>query len=219
MDNGQLKVKPQRILVFQQKGSGENKIRGIRQYGCGRFVIQTYDIDAPLPVMIEDSNRYLPETIDADLVLDYLHHPDLSGDLWSLCEKRGVPIVASNKKGTGGWVITPRTCCALPRREDLGGYGKQFGFPEFMVAVEEGRIARISVLRGAPCGATWDAAESTVGVPAEEAAVHLALRVQYFCKANSAGWDVMHGKSPVHFAAELHKTALMNAIERSRGRR
>lgn len=214
MDNEQLKVKPQRILVFQQKGSGENKIRGIRQYGCGRFVIQTYDIDAPLPVMIEDSNRYLPETIDADLVLDYLHHPDLSGDLWSLCEKRGVPIVASNKKGTGGWVITPRTCCALPRMEKLGEYARFFGAPEFQVRLSNGRVAGISVLRGSPCGATWEAARQTIGIPVEEASVHIGLKAQYYCTADPADWDVLHGRSPLHFSAELHKAALKKAMDR-----
>ncbi len=65
-------------MVFQQNGSGENKIKGIRQFGRDRFVIETYDIDAPLPGLIENSNGYLPETIDADIVLDYLQHPDLS---------------------------------------------------------------------------------------------------------------------------------------------
>lgn len=214
MDNDQIKVRPQRILVFQQKGSGENKIRGICQYGSDRFVIEKYDIDAPLPGLIEHSNGYLPETIDADLVLDYLQHPDLSGDLWSLCEKCGIPVVASNKKSPGGWVITPRTCCALPRMEKLGEYARLFGAPEFQVRLSEGRIAGISVLRGAPCGATWEAAKLTIGIPIGEASVHIGLKTQYYCTADPAGWDVLYGRSPVHFSAELHKAAFKKAIYR-----
>ncbi len=204
--------KPQRILVFQQKRSGENKIRGIRRHGGDCFLVETFNIDSPLPVLIEDSGSYLPETIEADLVLDYLKHPDLSGDLWRLCEKLGIPVVASNKKGAGKWALTPRTCCALARSESLGEYGRLFGAPEFEVTVTDGRISEISVARGAPCGATWEAAVQTLGVGVESAPVHIGLRTQYLCTADPAGWDVMNGRSPVHIAAELHGTALEKAI-------
>jgi len=207
--------KPQRIMVFQQKGSGENKIRGIHQVGGDRFITETYNIDIPLPDLIENSNDYLPLTIDADIVLDYLEHLDLSNDLWLLCEKLGISVVASNKKGAGKWAVTPRTCCALPQREDLGEYGKLFGAPEFKVTISDGSIAGISVLHGAPCGATWEAARQTIGIRVEEAPVHIGLKTQYYCTANPAAWDVMYGKSPVHFSAELHKTALKKAIDRS----
>ena len=214
MDNDNVKTKPQRILVFQQKGSGENKIRGIRQFGGDRFIIETYNIDAPLPVLIEHTNDYLPKTIDADIILDYLKHLDLSNDLWLLCGKLGIPVVASNKKSTGGWAITPRTCCALPEMKNLGEYGKLFGTPEFKVKIIDGRIAEISVLHSAPCGATWEAAKQTIGIRIEEAPVHIGLKTQFFCTADPAGWDVMHGKSPVHFSAELHNVALKKAIDR-----
>jgi hypothetical protein len=214
MDNENPQKKVQKILVFQQKGSGVNKISGLKKFGGKRFIIETYDIDEPLPGLIENGNDYLPETIDADLVLDYLKHLDLSNDLWLLCEKLGIPVVASNKKTTGKWAMTPRTCCALPPHEILGEYGKMFGGPEFEVEIKDGMISDIKVIHGAPCGATWEAAAQTQGVPVEEAPVHIGLRTQYFCSANPAGWDVMYGKSPVHFAAELHTAALVNAIER-----
>lgn len=212
MDNGTGNVKNQRILVFQQNGSGENKTRGIRRFGGDRFMLRTCNIDVPLPGILEHSDGYLPETIDADVVLDHLEHPDLSIDLWLLCERLKVPVVASGKKSAGKWAITPRTCCALPRREDLGEYGRLFGAPEFEATIVEGRIARISVLHGAPCGATWEAAEQTVGVLVEEAPAHISLRTQFLCKANPGGWDVLHGKSPVHVSAELHRAALEKVL-------
>lgn len=215
MENSEKKSRPQRILVFQQHGSGENKILGLRKFGGSRFIIETFDIDVPLPPVIDDSSDYLPDTIDADLVLDYLKHLDLSNDLWTLCEQLGIPVVASNKKTTGKWTLTPRTCCALPRHDKLNEYGESFGIPEFNVTVIDGKIAEISVLHGAPCGATWEAAKQTIGIPVEDAPVHLGLRTQFFCTANPAGWDVLYGKSPVHYAAELHQIALTNAIKRS----
>jgi len=214
MNDGMHAGKPQRVLVLQQNGSGETKISGIRRYGEDRFVISTYDIDEPLPPFIDSGTGYLPQAIDADIVLDYLQHPDLSCDLWLLCERKGIPVVAPNKKGGGAWALTPRICCALPRKETLGEYGRRFGAPEFTVRTAGGMIEEILVLRGAPCGATWEAARLTAGMPLEEALAHIGLATQHHCTADPAGWDVMHGTSPVHLAAELHKAALKKALDR-----
>jgi hypothetical protein len=100
---------PQRILVFQQNGSGESKIRGIRRYGKDIFFIETISIDASLPPIIDDTSDYLPKDIPADLVLDFLRHPDLSHDLAILCAEREIPIVASGKKLRGQRVFAPPT--------------------------------------------------------------------------------------------------------------
>lgn len=99
----------QKILVFQQNGSGESKIRGIRVYGKDHFVIETVSIDESLPPILEDTEDYLPSDIQADLVLDFLQHPDLSLDLAAACAKRQIPMVASGKKLRGQSVFTPPT--------------------------------------------------------------------------------------------------------------
>lgn len=91
-------TKPQIILVCQQNGSGEAKIAGIRQYGRDRFQIITHDIDAPLPDLIDDTAPYLPARLEADLILDFLKHPDLSTDLARMAHDQGIPVVASGKK-------------------------------------------------------------------------------------------------------------------------
>jgi hypothetical protein len=67
-------------------------------------------------------------------------------------------------------------------------------------------------LRGAPCGATWEAATRIAHLPPEEAIVRIGLEVQYFCAADPAGWDPIHGKSPVHFAGNVHAAALKKAV-------
>ena len=45
----------------------------------------------------------------------------------------------------------------------------------FVVEVEDGKIASVTVVRGAPCGASWEAALKIVGLPVEEAAVRIGL--------------------------------------------
>ena len=90
--------KPQIILVCQQNGSGEAKIAGIRRYGGDRFQIKIHAIDDPLPELIDDTAPYLPDRLEADLILDFLKHPDLSTDLARMAHDQGVPVVASGKK-------------------------------------------------------------------------------------------------------------------------
>ena len=99
----------QRILVFQQNGSGESKVRGIRKYGKELFIIKTISIDQSLPPILDDTAEYLPSDIQADLVLDFLAHPDLSHDLAAACAKRKIPVVASGKKLKGQRVFVPPT--------------------------------------------------------------------------------------------------------------
>ncbi len=211
MDQASNGAAPQRIVVFQQNGSGENKIAGISEFGGERFVLERFNIDVPLPELIDDTARYLPEHMEADLVLDYLKHPDLSFDLSLVCKKLGIPVIASRKKIRNNWTLVPPVCCALQTRKELGSYGGMFGAPELGVEVEEGVVQQVRVTRGAPCGATWKAAEKIRGLAVEEALVRFGLETQFFCKADPAAWDVINGKSPVHLAADLHTAGLEKA--------
>lgn len=68
------------------------------------------------------------------------------------------------------------------------------------------------MIRGAPCGATWKAAERIVGIETAEALTRIGLETQFYCIADPAGWDPIYGKSPVHFAGEVHKTALKRSL-------
>jgi len=99
----------QKILVFQQNGSGESKIKGIREYGQEMFELETVSIDGPLPDILDDTDAYLVDDFSADMVLDFLKHPDLSHDLAVICSRKGIPVVASGKKLKVEGMITPPT--------------------------------------------------------------------------------------------------------------
>lgn len=86
----------------------------------------------------------------------------------------------------------------------------QFGAPEIEVELDGDIITEIRVLRGAPCGATWNAARKIKNKPIEEVLTRFGLEVQFFCTADPAGWDPLWGKSPVHVAADIH-TAVLKA--------
>lgn len=100
---------PQKIMVFQQNGSGESKIKGVRQYGGSHYIIDVFSIDAPLPPVIDGRHGYLPSDIRADLILDFLKHPDLSNDLIAMCSQKKIAVVASGKKFQDKWPHTPPT--------------------------------------------------------------------------------------------------------------
>ena len=55
------------------------------------------------------SSAYLPSELNADLVLDFLRHPDLGEDLARLCAARGIPVVASGRKTPAEGVLAPAT--------------------------------------------------------------------------------------------------------------
>jgi len=54
-----------------------------------------------------------------------------------------------------------------------------------------------------------------IGVPVADAVRRIGLDTQFFCFADPAGWDPIHGKSPVHFAGRVHSQALARAIEKA----
>lgn len=99
----------QKVTVFQQQGSGERKIAGVRLYGGDIIELDVISIDVELPPVIDDSSEFLPEDLAADLVLDFLKHSDLSQDLADLCERKSIPVIASGKKIDNRWVVKPPT--------------------------------------------------------------------------------------------------------------
>ena len=88
-----------------------------------------------------------------------------------------------------------------------------FGAPELRVISKNNIIHQIKVIRGAPCGATWEASRKIIGTPVSEAPVNMGLETQFFCTADPSDWDPISGKSPVHLAAELHKAAMITALK------
>ena len=200
-----------KIAVFEQNGSGQKKIAGISRYGRNVEIVQCINIIEILPDFLDNPEEYIPGDFVGDLVLDYLVHPDLSDYLVRLCVQKQVLVISSGKKIRGA--LTPFTCCGLGLHKKLGPYGEQFGLPEYKVTLDGERIAALRVVRGAPCGATWDVLDRVAGAGIEEALTLLPREVQYLCVADPSGFDPVSGKSPVHYAGYVHRAALKKAID------
>jgi hypothetical protein len=96
-----------KIVVFEENKSGEEKIQGISRHGTGLDHIGRYNIEEDLPEVVDDPEKYITEEFTADLVLDFLSHPDLSAHLVQVCKRKNIPVIASGKKHEDG--ITPFT--------------------------------------------------------------------------------------------------------------
>jgi thymidylate synthase len=197
------------IIVFQQSGSAEMKVKGIARFGENINIKDTISINGSFEEFVENPEKYIPSDFEAELVLNFLKHPDLSDYLVKICVEKKIPVVTTGKPGEG---FTPFTCCGLGKSDALGHYGEQFGFPEYSLEVEDGKIAHIKVDRGAPCGATWEAIVGIIGMSVDDAMTKLPLKVQQNCYANPAAFDPISGKSSVHYAGYVHIAALKKAV-------
>ena len=87
-----------KIVVFEEFSSGEKKIQGITSHGSGLEISRRINIEENLPEIVDDPEHYIPEDFSADLVLDFLKHPDLSAHLAQVCKSKDIPVIASGKK-------------------------------------------------------------------------------------------------------------------------
>lgn len=201
-----------RIVVFEQNGSGGPKISGIEKYGRDLVIAAVVSVGCSLPEFIDNPERYLSDDFEGDLALDFLKHPDLSTYLADICHEKKIPLVASGKKTIKA--ITPFTCCGLGRIKSLGTYADQFGLPELEVEAEDDIIASVRVIKGAPCGATWQVLPRMIGLPVSEAISTMAREIQYVCVADPSNFDPVSGKSPLHYAGDVHAAAMKKALGR-----
>lgn len=209
----------QKILVFQRDRMGEGKVVAVRELRPD-LDLRVVDVDGPFPPIVDEPGAHFPADLGellagADLVLDHLYHPDLTGYLIDRCDRLGVPVVASGRKLPRAH--TPITCCTLGRLAELGEYAESFGAPEFEVDVVDGKVAEVRVLRGAPCAATWKAAQSVVGLSPDEALPRIGLATQFHCYAK-ANPNVFL-TNPLHVAGEVHSAALAKALKPSAHKR
>ena len=196
-----------RVIVFQREDFGHHVVEGLKRYSD--FEVTGFSVPEDLPEIIDDPEEFLRGDFEADLIFDHTHHKDLSEHLVGVAKKKGIPIISPGEKIEGAF--SPKICCALALGDKIPGFEK-FGYPEFELDVDDdGKVKDIKVIKGAPCGATWDAAGKVKGEKIEDAPAKLALEVQYLCSA-ATGYDVAKSKkSPLHLAGDVHKKAFEKA--------
>ncbi|WP_440956955.1 DUF166 domain-containing protein [Methanosarcina sp. Mfa9] len=214
------------IGVITRGKYGNRLIETIRKHS-GFSVVST-DLPEFLPVFIEEPDEFL-ENLDFDLsvfsaeiVVTYSLHPDLSSAIARLAAEGGVraliipggpsrasiPELEQISEKSGMSIEVDEICCTLEENPANAPFAKIFGVPVLKVKTRDGKISKVEVLKGAPCGSTWHMAEELVGVPVKDAPPKAGLIVQqYPCRA------IRGEMGGIHESAELHKQALIKALE------
>ena len=194
------------------------------------FAVVSVDVPQVLPGFIEDPEEFVkelnldPKIFQADLLILYTFHPDLTPEIVRLAGEHGVKAaVIPGGMGRAGSIgelerIAEKTgihievdeiCCTL---EECGvpvidEFAKKLGKPELDVETKDGRISKVTVMRGSPCGATWHAATDIVGKTVDEAPSMTGLFCQqYPCRA------VRGTPGGIHTSGDLHKDAMERAL-------
>ena len=158
------------------------------QFPC-KWILVPYSAS---PVM-DDVELDLPA---CDLFISYARHPDV---ILTLVEHK-IPVVLGITPGPGlarqaqeinPDVVAPSTMCSLEpttgcREIDL--YADRFGLPLLQTSIENGIIARMEIIREAPCGSTRGAASDCTGMPLCIGTLqHFGLRICHHCVAPRFG--------------------------------
>ncbi|VVB70931.1 Thymidylate synthase [uncultured archaeon] len=194
------------------------------------FQVVSVDVPQVLPGFIEDPEEFVRELnldsriFQSDLLILYTFHPDLTPEIVRMAGRNGVKAViipgGIGRAGSIGelesiaeqyniHIEVDEICCTL---EECGvpvidEFAKRLGKPELEVETKDGRISKVNVLRGSPCGATWHAAEGLVGKTVDEAPSMTGLFCQqYPCRA------VRGTPGGIHTSGDLHKDAMERAL-------
>ena len=184
---------------------------------------------ATLPVMLDDPEAYMPETVKEhdiliaisvheEILVSFVQHctsaagiivpieepwwisPYVKGKLKGLCSSRGIEIAF------------PKPFCSFdPRNGVLKDFKNMFriGRPEIEYSVVHKRIEKTTVLCSAPCGATYFVARNMKGMKVDGELVQTvdSLLSAYPCTA-STELDREFGDSIIHRSVQLQRKVL-----------
>ena len=216
------------VGVVRRGKYGERLIETIKKHTD--FQVISVEVPQILPGFIEDPEEFVkelnldPKIFDADLLILYTFHPDLTPEIVRIAGAQGVKAaIVPGGIGRAGsidelemiaekygiHVEVDEICCTLDECgvPAVDEFAKKLGKPELEVSTKDGRISSVRVLRGSPCGATWHSAEGLIGKRVEEAPSMAGLFCQqYPCRA------VRGTPGGIHTSGDLHKDAMERAL-------
>ncbi len=208
---GQPEKGPLRICIVSDGVFGD---RAFEQC-LARFPTEFALLEPDPPTVVDDVAIEVP---DADLYLSYIRSP---AQALALVEK-GRPVVLGVSFGPGfvrqarrinPAVVAPETMCSLDPTTGIDAidtFARAFGRPRFAVTVRDGKLVRLEVLRGSPCGSTVEAASELEGQPlSPETLRYFGLRICHHC------WAPRHGRTcDKETAGLIHVCELLRALPR-----
>ncbi len=217
-----------RIGVITRGKYGERLIETIRNHTD--FEVVHSAVPEALPNFIEDPEDFLEsigldeDVFNADLIIMYTLHPDLTPSIARKAGEKGVKaLLIPGGIGRAGsieelrrisemydmYIEVDEICCTLEKVgvEAVDAFAERFGRPELRVDLNGDRVSRVDVIRGSPCGSTWHVAREVLGKSIDEAPSYAGLSCQqYPCRA------VRGTPGGIHTSGDLHKNAMERAL-------
>ena len=225
-----------RILAVLQGNYGKRIVNTIQEYMPEGWTLQVHTFADALPVIDEDSlTDLLPEELpETDLLLSLAEDPgiaELIPDMVKLSGGKAVLAPVANRAwlppGLANQIkrklakmrvtmVTPVPFCVLTGNESEDPLIKQFahyfGKPRVQVGAKQGKIAKVTVLRDAPCGNTRFVAQKLVDCGITDAYFEAGLlHHAYVCFATMA-IDREFGDTLMHISGMATKNAVVDAI-------
>ena len=225
-----------RILVAIQGHYGQRIADNIRKYGPTSWKVFTFIFAQDLPAIIDDAGEFLPKELPAaDLLISLGEHPGVAQMIPDMVKKSGAKAViapADNRvwlppglakqikrklESMGVDMVYPVTFCTLTEKDSqnqhIKEFAKYFGRPDVDIELDNDKIKRVVVIRGAPCGCTPYVADGLVGIWERDAVEKAGLlHHQYPCLSTMV-MDQEFDDTLMHRAGLMTKLAAEKALK------
>ena len=152
-----------KVVIATDGPYGERAFENIKKDFDTEFV----ELEQPASMFMDEIDipaDALAKLKDADILITYTQHPDLTLDLVDMVNKDVDYIIVAAWGGEGfknqleryGNVTCPYIMCELEENgnEVFDEFTSKIGKPKVDIEVEDGKIVDISVVRSSPCGST-----------------------------------------------------------------
>ena len=152
-----------KVVIATDGPYGERAFENIKKDFDTEFV----ELEQPASMFMDEIDipaNALAKIKDADILITYTQHPDLTLDLVDMVNKDVDYIIVAAWRGDGfknqleryGNVSCPYIMCELEENgnEVFDEFTSKIGKPKVDIKIEDGKIVDVSVVRSSPCGST-----------------------------------------------------------------
>lgn len=225
-----------RLIVFTQGTYGDRILENIRARAPLEWTIRKVSVPDNLPDLVDEPDE-LVDILDLygkwDLVIYLGENPSAFSLLPTVLRRISAKAVVApvddyswlplglerqireELKRLDVVAVFPRTFCTLSPVGNffIDQFAQRFGSPKLRIKTKGDVISEVEVLRGAPCGSTWFAADGLLGTKIEEAAEKAGLLVQLYPCLASRRVDRFFSDAPIHVAGRIIKKAVDSTLE------
>ena len=186
------------VVIVTDGPYGERAFENIKK----NFETEFIELEKPTAMFMDEIDipeDKLAKIKDANILITYTQHPDLTLDLVDLVNKDVNCIIVAAWRGEGFKnqlevyenVTCPYIMCELEENgnEAFDEFTSKIGKPEVDIQIENDQIVDINVVRSSPCGSTTFVADYLLdkysGVPdLENLPIEAGLKLQHYpCRA------------------------------------